>query len=89
MRERKSLLPIAVLLAYLTGGSLCGCSKQAELTKTDFQKGGGPMPASFAAGAAKRQAEAEKRMPASYKAWQEQRSAALGHGAAPANSTTR
>jgi hypothetical protein len=46
---------------------------------------GGPMPAGFAAEAQKRQAEAQKRMPSSYKAWQEQRNATLKHGAAPAN----
>jgi hypothetical protein len=52
---------------------------------------GGPPPPGFAAEAEKRRAAAQSRMPANYKAWQEQRNAALGKaGAAPsASSPTR
>jgi hypothetical protein len=88
MQERKSPITMAALLVCLTGVSLYGCSTKATLSKeeqTNFR--GGPPPPGFFAEAEKRKAAAENRVPANYKAWNEQRNAALKHGAAPSSNS--
>ena len=89
MKVLKSPITVAVLLACLTGVSLAGCGTKTEISKQEMANiRGGPVPSGYTAEAAKRKAAAEQRMPASFKNWSEQRSAALAsHGAAPANST--
>lgn len=73
---------MALLLAGLTAIALCGCGAKTEMSKEDQANfKGGPPPASFTAEAEKRKAAAESHMPSNYKAWVEQRNAALKHGA--------
>src|SRR5579862_1686430 len=91
IKERKSPIPVVVrriCLICLAGTSLFGCGTKTEMSKQEQDNfKGGPPPPGYLAEAEKRKAAAEKRMPQSFKVWQDQRNAALAsHGAAPVNS---
>jgi hypothetical protein len=78
-----------MLAVCMMAMALSGCSTKSEMSKEDVANfRGGPPTAEYLAGAAKRKAEAEKRVPDSFKAWQEKRNAALGKQGTPAGVST-